>query len=386
MGNAEACDFARLAALAALEHLPDHGWRQTRPFVCCGERQIPTQWNDLGRSLCTQCGTPSPYDGHASFQIPKWLSSRHRLRDLVNEFVVAQGNPELLKKVTNTGFAELWKPIGRESFDGAHLVQRREAYGPDDLPDGVLVITAFTDVQGDRLETQFIGWGADEESWAIQYEITHLDPAQPEAWSALRKLLLQKFRTRDGRILRVSASGIDTGGHHGDQVYAFARRHRGLRVYPCKGVAGRRPIWPLLHTRSKKNEKLWLVGVDAAKEAIYGRLKIEPPVDGDRKPGFIHFPDDDDFGPAYFAQLTAERRELKRKMGQSVAVWTLPSGRRNEALDTFVGSLAVRRSLPRRIERTLEYAASDDTEAAASVKPAAPPRVRPLAVASDPYL
>ncbi|GGC70720.1 phage terminase large subunit family protein [Chelatococcus reniformis] len=345
----------RLAALAALEHEPDHGWRQTKPFVCCEERQSPERWNDKGRSMCRHCGALSRFDGHASFHIPKWLSKRHRLPTLVKSFLDADGNPDLMKKVVNTGFAELWVSPNTEKLDGSGLIDRREPYGPDDLPEGVVAITSFTDVQGDRLETQFVGWGADEESWPFLYEVTHEDPAQPRAWEKLADLLRQKFTTRDGRVLRVAAAGIDTGGHHGAQVFSFCRRRRGQKVFPCKGVAGKRPVWPLQATRSKTNEKLWLIGVDSAKDAVYGRLKIDPPDPGGRMPGFIHFPETDAFGQDYFAQLTSERREIRKRMGQPVTVWVLPEGKRNEALDTMVGALAVRRSLPRRIERALEF-------------------------------
>ncbi len=54
--------------------------------------------------------------------------------------------------------------------------------------------------------------------------------------------------------------------------------------------------------------------------------------------------------------LTAERRLTVKRAGRTVTRWD-DGGRRNEALDTFVGALAVRRSLPRRIERGLEFAA-----------------------------
>jgi phage terminase large subunit GpA-like protein len=96
-------------------------------------------------------------------------------------------------------------------------------------------------------------------------------------------------------------------------------------------------------------------------------------------------------------------------MGQPVAQWVLPAGKRNEALDTLVGALAVRRSLPRRLVSGLEYsetsvvrrhevhppadeAGADPAETATheavvSVTVAHHPQiVRPIAVASDPYL
>lgn len=352
-------DAERRRALEALEFVPDNGWRQTKEFSCCGEVQAPSIWDDAGRSRCKTCSGPSPYDGHAGFHISKLYSKRHRLSGLVREFLEARADAELLRKFTNTALAELWKPRGHEEFDNSSLIARQEPYGPEDLPSRVLVVTGFCDVQGDRLEVQLIGWGADEEAWPFLYEVITQDPAQPAAWKELEALTARAFKRRDGKVLRIAAFGIDTGGHHGAQVYDFCRRRRGRRIFATRGIGGKRPIWPTQPTRSKSNDPLYLIGVDTAKDAIAARLKISPPERGEPKPGYFHFPAAEGFGPEYFAQLTAERREVRMRMGQPYAVW-VPIRERNEALDTAVGALAVRRSLPHRIERELEYAIAAD--------------------------
>lgn len=344
----------RIAALDALEHAPGHGWKQTKRFACCGDSQEPEAWDDRGRARCRRCGTAAPYSGHAGFHVSKLYSKRHRLPEIVREFLEAQGDPELLRKFTNTALAELWRLQIGERFDSEDLIGRAEVYGPESLPDAVRVITGFCDVQGDRLEVQLIGWGQDEESWPFLYEIIHQDPAQPAAWSELEALLRRAFKTGAGRTLHAGAFGIDTG-YHGAQVYSFCRKHRGRRIFACKGVPGQRPVWAGRARKTKGNDPLWLIGADTAKDAIMARLKIPPPAPGERRPGFIHFPVSDSFGPEYFAQLTSERRELRRRMGQPYTVWVLPEGRRNEVLDTAVGALAVRRSLPRYVEAGLEF-------------------------------
>ncbi len=346
----------RIAALDGLEQKPDRGWRQTREFVCCGVKQTPAAWDDKGRARCSSCGGRAPYGGHAGFLISKIYSKRHNLTDMVSEFLDARGNPELQKKFTNTALAELWTPAGREKLDGSRLIERAEQYGPNDLPNEVKVITGFCDVQGDRLEVQLIGWGADEEAWPFLYEIINLDPAQPSAWKELDALHRREFRNRAGRVLRVAAFGVDVNGQqHDAQAFAFCRRRKGRRIFGTIGRAGARPIWPIRFSRTKANEKFWTIGVDAAKSAIYNRLKIDVP-----GPGYIHFPAEDGFGPEYFAQLTVERRELRRRMGRPYTVWVNPPGKRNEALDTFVGALAVRRSLPRNIETGLEFSVAQN--------------------------
>lgn len=341
----------RIEALRQLEHAPDHGWRQMALFVCCNEKQTPETWTDAGRALCRHCERVAPYAGHAGFWASKLYSARHRLRTVVAEFLDAKGDPELMRKFVNTALAELWEPALGTTVDASQFSARAEVYGGDDLPEKVAAITGFADVQGDRLEIQLVGWGPDEESWPFLYEVIREDPALPYAWKELDALLVRSFKTRDGRTLRVAAFGIDTGGHHTAQVHDFARRRAKRRVFACKGAAGNRPVWPTAFTRSKSNDKLWLTGVDTAKDAIYSRLGIVEP-----GPGYIHFPVDDAFGDSYFSQLTSERREVRKRAGQPYTVWVLPEGKRNEALDTMVGALAVRRSLPRRIEHGLEFA------------------------------
>jgi phage terminase large subunit GpA-like protein len=375
----EACDVRwterdRRTALSALEHAPGYGWRQTKEFACCGVLQRPRQWTDAGRSVCERCGQLSNFAGHAGFHISKLYSARHRLSDVVREFVESKGVPELLRKWTNTALAETWELMPGEGIDGSGLQSRAELYGPDDLPLGVLTVTGFADVQDNRLEAQFIGWGLDEEAWPFLYEVIHLDPAQPNAWRELKQLITRTFRRCDGRVMRCAAFGIDSGGHHGASVYSFAKSHRGHRLFPTVGVGGRgRPIWQNQARRSKNNDLFWRIGVDTAKDALYGRLRIEPNADGSPTPGCIHFPVDESFNEEYFKQLTSERREKFFKFGHPGVRWVLPSGKHNEALDTFIGALAVRGSLPGWQKAALGFSARPT--APAPVKPDVPPEL-----------
>ncbi|RAI36675.1 hypothetical protein CH341_30205 [Rhodoplanes roseus] len=284
---------------------------------------------------------------------------------MVKEFDEAQGDPELLRKFVNTCLAELWKPIGQESFANEGLLARAESYGPDDLPEAIVAITGFCDVQGNRLEVQLVGWGQAEESWPFLYVVIPRDPGQADAWRELRELLGRTFRTRDGRVLRIGAFGIDTG-YHGSQVHAFCRRNRGRRIFPTKGMGGKRALWTGRAGKAKTGDPVFVIGTDAGKDAVMSRLAIAEP-----GPGYIHFPADDMFGADYFAQLTASERRVQRKRGGvTIAVWEEIPGKRNEALDTMVGALAVRRSLPKAIQRSLEYAVAPAVTPAPA-KPAA---------------
>ena len=84
------------------------------------------------------------------------------------------------------------------------------------------------------------------------------------------------------------------------------------RMYPIKGAAGQRPFWPRMHSKAKDNRPLWVIGVDAGKEALYARLKIT-----EAGPGFCHFPISDQYDLGYFENDHvcdgAARRDLVRR-------------------------------------------------------------------------
>lgn len=309
-----------------------------------------------------------PFSGHAGFHI--WaaysLFPNASWRSIVEEFLRVRHDPSLLKTFVNLVLGETWEEEG-EAVDGTALSRRVESFDGDTLPAGVAAITTGTDTQGDRLEVQFVAWGKGEESWPFAYHVLHGDPAQPAVWQEHDDLLLRRFATEDGRVLRVRASCLDTGGHHAAHVLAYCRTRVSRRVFPIKGVPGPKPIWPLRASRTKTNQSVFMVGVDTAKDAIYGRLRIAK-----HGPGFVHFPVADAFGEEYFAQLTAERVVTRYREGRPYRVW-VSSRPRNEALDTFVYALAALKSLPFRLDRIARPALEiEATEGVASLNPTPP--------------
>lgn len=359
---------------------------ETAHFVCEGDLRCRIEEHDKPAMIdAGEWRAERSQNGHAGFHI--WtaysLFPNAAWSKLVEEWLRVHKDPALLRTFVNLVLGETWED--GEAVDSSSLITRAEPYGPEDLPDKVRVVTGFCDVQGDRLEVQLIAWGLDEECWPFVYEVIHQDPAQPQAWKELDALLLRTFSTAGGRKLRIGAFGIDTG-YHGAQVYDFCRTRKARRIFPTKGRAGKYPLWPTHASKSlKTNDNVWLIGVDAGKEALYARLAIRPGDDGDRpRPGLIHFPAIEGFGPDYFKQLTAEKRLTRYRAGVPYTVWDA-GGRRNEVLDTFVGALAVRRSLPKRIERHLEYSTDAPRPVLVEGAPAvqvAPPEMRVIAETS----
>lgn len=302
------------------------------------------------------------------FWANQWASPFASWADTVREFLDAGKDAGKLQAVVNTAFAEPWEDEA-EKADGGALLARRESYSASALPDDILLLTAGVDVQDDRLECEIVGWraaSADEppESWGVEYHVLPGDPAQPQVWAELDLLLSETWRTESRRELRVQMACVDSGGHHTQQVYAWCAKRTGRHIYAIKGGAGKRPIWP--GAGKKRNLRgvsgtVYTLGVDAAKDAIYSRLKIDRP-----GPGFSHWPAADCYGPAYFAGLTCEQVRTRKVRGFDVREYFKPGGARNEPLDCRVYALAALcsrkinwQSLARAAERWLNAVAEE---------------------------
>ncbi|MBF0160337.1 MAG: phage terminase large subunit family protein [Magnetococcales bacterium] len=254
--------------------------------------------------------------------------------DIAEEHGQVYRDPSRLKVWVNTKLAETWEEEA-EQVNGTGLMERRESFGLW-LPSGVVIITAGIDVQDDRLEVEFVGWGRDEESWSVDYRIIHGDPSTPVLWHDLDTLLRRSFaHARQCSDLSVRAAAVDTGGHHTLRSYDFCRLRQDRRIWAIKGRGGAGvPIWPRRPSRSNKGRvPLFMVGVDSAKDAIYARLRIKA-----AGPGYCHFPLERD--EEWFKQLTAERVTTRYHKGRPMREWIKRDSDRNEALDCRVYAMA----------------------------------------------
>ena len=222
------------------------------------------------------------------------------------------------------------------------FLERREAYGAE-LPDWVRTLTLGGDVQSGanaRIEGAVWGWGAGLECALIGHFVLHGDPAKPEVWQNLDRLLLRGFTRSDGVALRISAAAIDSGGHHTSEVYAFCNERRRRKVWAIKGKSeargARTRVWPRLPT-TKLGANLYMIGGNAARDFAYGSLALVAP-----GPRYVHFP----LVPAsgsrpidaeYFEQLTREKPLVNLRQGYTE--WEKPKAA-HEAGVCFVYSYA----------------------------------------------
>jgi hypothetical protein len=154
-----------------------------------------------------------------------------------------------------------------------------------------------------------------------------IQPSGAKSW-ALR------FRRPGGRLAKLTLGPLDSAGNE--------TPHQPVIGFPLTLVAARALAAEVHRQRA---QDLDVVATFAISKAC-------------SKPGFIHFPVAENFGPEYYEQLDSERRQLRKRMGQPYTVW-VQIRERNEVLDTFVGALAMRKSLPRNIAAGLEHAKQD---------------------------
>jgi phage terminase large subunit GpA-like protein len=259
---------------------------------------------------------------------------RDNWNDLAQEWndATTQKNPEKLKAFINLRLGETWEEEG-DSVEALGLKSRLEPQRAE-VPAGVGVLTASVDVQGDRLEIVVKGWGAGEESWLIAYQTLFGDPGQTGVWDDLDGFLGEEFQHQSGRMVKIAATMIDSGGLHTEEVYRFCKARAHRRIYCLKGSSETgKEILGRFTTNNRYQVKLFTCGTDTAKDRIFARLRIAAP-----GPGYVHLPEwaEDE----YLAQLTAEKAIRRYKRGRGIVREYVKMRARNEALDLEVYALA----------------------------------------------
>lgn len=312
---------------------------------------------------------------------------------IVEDFLAAKNDPPSLKTFVNTVLGEAWEETYSAKIGASAIAERAEVYDLLTVPHGGLMLTAGVDVQDNRLAIKVKAWGADEESWLVNWCEIYGDPSRPELWKQLDSVLWEtEYTHENGTPMPVRAVAIDSGGHFTHEVYAYARARRDRHVIAIKGMS--QPGKPIIGkpTRQdinfknqsiKKGAELWGVGTDTAKATIYGRLKNTDPSGA----GVLHFP----MGlPAdYYEQLSSEKQVTRYSNGFPRRIWIKKEGARNEALDCEVYSLAALQYFYTRVNRATLWQTLQVKLAPADtpVKPAQPesrpaepvPRTRQIA-------
>lgn len=298
--------------------------------------------------------------------------------EVVVAFSRALKSPIEMKSFVNTWLGLPYAESG-DKVD-AHFLQQRQTQYAGEVPNGVGLLTAGVDVQGDRLEAVVYGWGEGEQSWLIAYEHLEGDPSQPGVWRELDELLLRPWRHENGGVARISAACIDAG-YQTDTVHKFCDARSSRKVLAVVGRAGRgrkmiQAPGPTKYRRSSKKKPTHVVGTDSGKDLLMGRLKIKEP----GLPGYVNFPDTlpggEGLDEVFFEQLTAEKLITRYTRGRPERVWQKAAERRNEALDMTIYAMAALSYLGPKVIRDLKLYAEalaklrpEDSGAAGSMRP-----------------
>jgi phage terminase large subunit GpA-like protein len=272
-----------------------------------------------------------PFNGNVSYHLSQLYSPFAPLADGVRDFLAAKDNPQELKTWINTFLGETWEEKGKR-LDWSDLLDQREEYPEDHIPEGVTLVTAGIDVQDDRFELEFVGWGDDFRSWSLGYHKIYGDPSAPDVWNELRSILNQTFMHPLFGEMAWRAACIDSGGHYTQAVYEFAASIP--RLLAIKGVEGfGKPIFGSRLKNTISGMEGYQVGVDNAKQDVVARLKVGNP----DKAGYCAFPMH--YDESYFQGLTAEELRTTFSRGFPVLRWQ-KIRTRNEPFDCRVYSRA----------------------------------------------
>lgn len=267
--------------------------------------------------------------------------------EIAKAFVEAGEDPSKLKAFWNL-YLGLPYDVTGDAPDFELLMQRREAYEPNCIPPGALLLTAAADVQMRGIYVEVVAWAPDQQSWTVYAD--YLDGATTDvdagAFAELTKLYLREWPDAYGRRWRLDEFLIDSG-YRTDVVYEWTRRHPGTKA--TKGIDGWSKV-PLgaatdqdVDYRGRKfkgGAKLRLVGTWPLKSKFYTYAALTPIVQGStlfHPPGYCHFGaflDDN-----YFRQITSEYLAEETIRGRTQKKWKERS-RANHWLDCRVGNLA----------------------------------------------
>lgn len=335
----ETCSFAH-DSKAWRKMAASGRWLPTAGLSSVQESDILNNWH-LARAL--DPAVRSYWRNGFNSLLPHSKGYKSKLHQFVAEGEAAQKSPVAKQVWLNEVKAELhnpddekspppaYQPIldGREDYEVAHLKAR--------------VLTAMTDLHGDRLEVEWRAWAKNEESWGMGHFVLFGNTERTEVWDEWTKHLQRTVQHASGATMRLALALVD-GGWRVDPILATLAR---LRANHVPGVSGKiiitkgAPQWQAVIHKSwatiKDHAKGIHIGTWGAKSLIYERLKwfsaIEKP-----DAGFMHF--NKSYSDEFIRQCVSESPVFKIINGMNIETFKNPEGNRNEALDLLVGNLA----------------------------------------------
>ena len=290
-------------------------------------------------SLTTGEVLPSPHS--VGIQIRGWMSRRKKWWQIAFQFLEAvkdlkEGKPAKLADFHQDVRGQAHKPAVNKDYVRHGYLMKKQEDEPDwggEIPGWVQAITAWWDVQSDRIEGLVIGWGYGEESCLIEHVVKWGDADACNVLQNVRDLTVKKYKKPSGLMMPILLSGIDAR-HKTDSVNDICSgewKDKIIPTYGNKAVSGT-VIANQTKTKKKRDNYGVTVCTNAAKEIVYSRYKIEVP-----GPGYIHIPRKPCFDEAFVKQMCVEQKGKALDPQR----WVCPDGRSNEATDMMAGNLAI---------------------------------------------
>jgi phage terminase large subunit GpA-like protein len=311
-------------------------WEQDRPetahFQCPHCKEITEQSGKEAMVRRGQWHITAPHvQGHAGFRLNSLVSllANCAWPKLAAEFLLVKDNEVRRKVFINTTLGQAWidEDFGYTDVD---LISRVEDFGLDKIPAEVLALVAGADLGEDRTELSIFGVTREGHVLVMSHETVWGSPEDTHTFRELRELLRRRFKHPGGGVLPITLCVIDAG-YAQDRVIEFCATQRQHPVtLPGKGASGMtRPAWQM--TRTKRNKRLLIVGVDALKSEIYNRLA---------RGRTIRF--SNTLTPIYFEQLLSERKVVHYSRGRPEERFERKPGMRAETLDCMVYGFCAR--------------------------------------------
>ena len=318
-------------------------WEKDKPESAkyhCSECDV--EWSDVQRKQAIRSGewiATAPFSGTAGFHLSGLYSPWVDIAELAKLFLESKHTgQEALRVFVNTVLAQSWEEDEGDGVETNDIMVRATNFETP-LPDSSIgVLCASADVQADRIEILVNGYGSNNQTWVVGFQIFYGSPNSESLWNEVEEYLKTTWPHPSGHDLRITRSFIDSGYETG-AVYNFCKRLEATGARAIKGVGGENRAEVGRPTNNNTLRcNVWPLGVNTLKTQILARLKIDDPKDS----GYVHFPDflDEEF----FLQLTSERLVKRYKAGIPRMEFKRLRPR-NEALDLMVYNLAAFRSL-----------------------------------------
>ena len=315
-----------------------HGYEYQRTLVQSGrwESKEGTYWNNGEFLKATDSGCEvQPLPRSVGLFIWSAYNPRQQWSEICRVHHLSGNDREKIQAFENTWLGKFFKQEVI-TIEPDPLYRRREEYSG--VPADVLCITAGIDVQKDRLEAHFVGWGVGAESWSLAYRIYMGDPVRNEVWEDLYGDLEEGLPLEDdGAITMPVIQALVDSGYHTMEVYAQVRSYGERILMACKGMSTvGAPLVSVPKVKDKEHKvRIVRVGVNNGKDTLYSRLAME-----EAGAGFVHFPISESHDYEFFRQLTSEEKIKVKRGGRMVYTYEQIKGLSNEVLDTSVYALA----------------------------------------------